>query len=121
MRLRLLKPGLRTLGPAIRTESERSLIDDDTRRLIRQWLASAEWKQLRLDVFARDGLRCQRSGIICSGAYPADDSPVANHKRPHRGDARLFWDIDNLETVTKQVHDKVIQSEEQGIPGGIWS
>jgi hypothetical protein len=38
---------------------------------------------------------------------------VANHKIPHRGDPVLFWDINNIETVTKAVHDSLIQSEER--------
>ena len=45
------------------------------------------------------------------------NSPVVNHKRPHRGDAILFWDIDNLEVVTKAVHDSVVQSEENKAAG----
>lgn len=45
-----------------------------------------------------------------------------NHKRPHRGDERLFWDPNNLETVSKAVHDSEIQREEQDSlhQRGVW-
>ena len=79
----------------------------------RAWYKTARWQRLRLKVFERDGYRCQRSGDLCIGRHPAPNSPVANHIVPHRGDETLFWDIDNIETVTKQIHDGLIQSEER--------
>ncbi|WP_258579770.1 MULTISPECIES: hypothetical protein [Rhizobium] len=38
---------------------------------------------------------------------------MANHRIPHHGDPTLFWDINNIETVTKRIHDGLIQSEER--------
>lgn len=78
----------------------------------RAWYSTKAWQELRLRVFERDGYICQRTGLICAGKHPAPDSPTANHKVPHRGDPVLFWDEDNIETVTKQVHDTAIQAEE---------
>lgn len=88
----------------------------------RAWYSTAQWKALRLKVFVRDCYICQRSGVICAGKHPAPDSPVANHKKPHRGNPALFWDEDNIETVTKEVHDSLIQSEEQEslLHRGVW-
>jgi hypothetical protein len=86
----------------------------------RAWYRTNRWRQLRVAVFARDAFICQRTGRVCMGVYPAPDSPVANHKRPHRGNAALFWDINNIETVAKHVHDGLIQAEEQMIPTGVW-
>lgn len=80
----------------------------------RAWYSTKRWRELRLKVLERDGYVCQRTGIICAGKSPGPDSPVVNHKVPHRGDPGLFWDEANLETVTKQVHDTIIQAEEQG-------
>ncbi len=71
-------------------------------------------------MFLRDNYVCQRSGELCTGKAPAPNSPVANHKTPHRGNPALFWDINNLETVSKRVHDSEIQREEQSIPRGHW-
>lgn len=78
----------------------------------RAWYSTKAWQDLRIRVFERDGYICQRTGLICAGKHPAPDSPTANHKVPHRGNSVLFWDPDNIETVTKQVHDTIIQAEE---------
>ena len=77
------------------------------------WYKTARWRRLREQVLIRDAYTCQRTGQVCGGKHPAPDSPVVNHKRPHRGDERLFWDIENLEVVAKSVHDSAIQAEEQ--------
>ncbi len=77
------------------------------------WYKTARWRRLREEVLIRDAYTCKRTGQVCGGKHPAPDSPVVNHKRPHRGDERLFWDIENLETVSKAVHDSAIQREEQ--------
>ncbi|WP_312814429.1 HNH endonuclease [Brevundimonas sp.] len=88
----------------------------------RTWYKTARWRALRQKVLVRDAYTCQRTGVICGGTYPADDSPVVNHKQPHRGDVALFWDESNLETVSKAVHDSVIQREEQASlhHRGVW-
>jgi len=77
------------------------------------WYKTARWRRLREQVLIRDAYTCQRTGQVCGGKHPAPDSPVVNHKRPHRGDERLFWDPNNLEVVAKSVHDSAIQAEEQ--------
>ena len=38
---------------------------------------------------------------------------VADHKTPHRGNPALFWDIDNLQCMTKRCHDSAKQSMEK--------
>lgn len=77
------------------------------------WYKTARWQRLRQEVLIRDNYTCQRTGQLCTGKHPAPNSPVVNHKRPHRGNETLFWNIDNLETVTKAEHDAAIQREEQ--------
>ena len=79
----------------------------------RGWYNTKRWHDLRIQVFERDGYICQRSGILCAGKHPAPDSPTANHRVRHNGDPVLFWDPSNVETITKQVHDTLIQQEEQ--------
>lgn len=64
-------------------------------------------------MFEQDGYICRRSGDACLGTHPEPDSPVANHKVRHNGNPDLFWDEANIETVTKEVHDTLIQKEEQ--------
>jgi 5-methylcytosine-specific restriction enzyme A len=40
---------------------------------------------------------------MCAGTGNDPNAPVANHKTPHHGDPALFWDINNIETVTKHI------------------
>ena len=42
---------------------------------------------------------------------------VVDHKKPHRGDARLFFDPNNLQSMTKSCHDSVKQKFEKS---GYW-
>lgn len=79
----------------------------------RQWYKLARWQRLKLQVHLRDAYVCQKTGVICDGAYPADNSPVADHIREHRGDPVLFWDPGNIHTVSKAYHDSEKQKLEQ--------
>ncbi|MQX46586.1 HNH endonuclease [Sinorhizobium medicae] len=119
-RLRALQANISTLAPLVGYASD----DADKKRRIfqpwRAWYNTAGWEDLRLAVFLRDKFTCQRTGELCTGTAPAPNSPVAHHKTPHRGNPKLFWDIDNIETVSKRVHDSEIQREEQAIPRGQW-
>ncbi|MDH6265525.1 5-methylcytosine-specific restriction protein A [Rhizobium sp. SG_E_25_P2] len=85
----------------------------------RGWYKTERWRRLREEVLIRDGYICQQTGVICSGKYPARNSPVADHKEPHRGDEALFWDINNIQTVSKEYHDTVKQKQERAQPRGI--
>lgn len=87
------------------------------------WYKTRRWQALRLAVLERDNYTCQRTGRVLGAKHPDPDSPVVNHRRPHRGDEALFWDIDNLETVSKAVHDADIQREEQATRhhAGVWT
>lgn len=77
------------------------------------WLNTPRWRRLRLRVLARDGYRCQQTGVVLDGVFPAPSSPVVDHKVPHRGDQALFWDEDNLQAVSKEWHDSVKQGMEK--------
>lgn len=85
----------------------------DAEKPWRSWYKTARWQKLRAQVLVRDAYTCQRTGALLSGRHPAPDSPVVNHRIPHRGDPSLFWDEANLETVAKAVHDREIQQEER--------
>lgn len=84
----------------------------------RRWYKTARWQKLRWAVLVRDLFRCARCGRI-----EADTARlVADHKVPHRGDERLFWDADNLQCLCKACHDGVKQAEEQASlhQRGVW-
>lgn len=86
------------------------------------WYKTARWAALKLFVHQRDAYFCQQTGVLCDGVYPAPNSPVADHIRAHRGDATLFWDPSNVQTVSKAYHDSVKQREEQATlqQRGVW-
>lgn len=115
-KLKTIKPLISTMKPMVATsrgegKDRRSFEAEEWRA----WYKTYRWQQLRLRVFARDNYTCQRTGIVLSGKHPAPNSPVANHRIPHKGNPALFWDIDNLETVAKSVHDSQVQKEERAM------
>lgn len=112
-RLKSLPARVASLPPRVGALA-RGVKRDRSSAFWRSWYSTKRWADLRLKVLERDGYVCQRTGMVCIGKSPAPDSPVVNHKVPHRGDPALFWNIENLETVSKQVHDTIIQAEEQG-------
>lgn len=79
----------------------------------RQWYKTAEWRKLRAKVLKRDLYTCQQTGILLIGKYPAANSPVVDHIKPHRGDPTLFWDENNLQAMSKGYHDRLKQSQER--------
>ncbi|TRD21899.1 HNH endonuclease [Palleronia caenipelagi] len=99
------------LGVADRSEAERHRQRDQMQPW-RGWYKTARWQKLRRKVIKRDGCICQETGVLLVGVHPAPDSPVVDHIRPHRGNAKLFWDERNLQTVSKAYHDREKQSLE---------
>lgn len=113
-------PRLKTLPPLLRREKPRIQVQDrDQKRYQdqpwRKWYQSKEWLTLRLQAFERDGYICQRTGVLCmpGGTGQEDNAPVANHRIRHKGDRALFFNLDNVETVSKWAHDNIIQKEEK--------
>jgi 5-methylcytosine-specific restriction endonuclease McrA len=75
----------------------------------RAWYKTARWQALRWAVLVRDLFTCQ----MCGRVEPNSSQLVADHRKPHRGDAALFWDETNLWTLCKTpCHDSVKQREE---------
>lgn len=122
-RLQTVKPRLgglsHRMGASPADEKERSRQRDASNDW-RAWYKTARWQRLKERVHIRDLYTCQRTGVLVIGKYPAPNSAVANHKIPHRGDPELFWDEDNIETVSKAYHDREIQKAEQSAIKGVW-
>ncbi|EPE99521.1 HNH endonuclease [Rhizobium grahamii] len=124
-KLTSLKPRLKTLGsrltpisPSTRQEAEAQRSRErDQSQPWRAWYKSNRWRKLREEVLRRDLYTCKQTGVLCIGKHPADNSPVVDHKIPHRGDERLFWDVNNLQTVSKAYHDSEKQKQERARPG----
>ncbi len=118
-KLKALPSRMSTLKPRLGFAPGDAKAADKSRTVMapwRAWYKTQRWAQLRHEVFLRDLYRCQRTGVLCVGKHPLPNSPVANHKVPHKGNPDLFWDINNIETVSKEVHDGLIQSEERALP-----
>lgn len=84
----------------------------------RSWYNTARWKALRWSVLVRDNFTCQMPHC---GRIEQDTSLlVADHKVPHRGDAALFWDDQNLQCLCKACHDSTKQSLEKNSSSQQW-
>lgn len=88
----------------------------------RRWYKTERWRKLRERILLRDLYICQQTGVVLVGRYPAPNSPVVDHRKPHRGDEALFWDEGNLVAVSKQWHDSTKQVTEQDSlqQRGVW-
>ncbi|TXC73954.1 HNH endonuclease [Sphingorhabdus soli] len=75
----------------------------------RRWYKTARWQALRWRALIRDAFTCQ----MCGHVGPSPEM-VADHRRPHKGDERLFFDEENVWTLCKTpCHDSVKQREER--------
>lgn len=110
-KLSSLKPMLGGLRPIIGRLPGREAYERERRTVSwRGWYKLGRWKRLRMDVLVRDHFTCQWPGC---GKLEGDTSQlVADHRKPHRGDEALFWDIRNLWTLCKPHHDGAKQREE---------
>ena len=58
------------------------------------------WKRLRLSQLRAHPL-CER----CLSRNTIRGAHVVHHRQPHRGDLRLFFDVDNLASSCADCHD----------------
>lgn len=100
------------LGRAPGDEAAR-LRERDKTVVWRAWYKTERWQKLRQEVLRRDLYRCQQTGVLCIGKYPAANSPVVDHIKQHHGDEVLFWEPGNLQTVSKAYHDSDKQKQER--------
>lgn len=94
-KLSTLKPQISTIKPLIgrATGDEKARLRQRDQEIEwRAWYGTERWKQMRKRVWARDAYTCQVTGTLCIGKYPAGNSPVADHKIPHRG-GEVLYDI----------------------------
>lgn len=104
---------------ATRSKLRKAVDPEGGQRRSRNWYSTSEWRRLRVEILKRDGYVCQQTGVALVGKYPAWNSPVVDHRVPHRGDRSLFFDPNNLQAVSKQWHDGEKQGlEKRGEVGG---
>lgn len=114
-RLKMVQPRIRLAAPRLAVaqpgnEAERLKHRNMARP---NWYSTARWRRLRLAALERDNWTCQQTGALLAGKYPAPTSPAVDHRVPHRWDPELFWDLDNLQSVTKAWHDSAKQRLER--------
>jgi len=113
-KIKTIKPLVSKLPPRLGyqpgNERERSRHRDATQGW-RAWYKTARWQRLRWKVLVRDLFACQMTG--CGRVEPDTSKLVADHITPHRGDATLFWDETNLQTLCADCHNRIKQSQER--------
>lgn len=65
------------------------------------------WQQAR-KLYLRDNPLC----VDCARRGITKASCIVDHKIPHRGDERLFWDTTNWQALCKECHDSFKQAYE---------
>lgn len=113
-RLKTLPSRLSKLAPALGYLDAPTQPVDATRTFFAPWrklYGTVRWKETRLRIFERDRFTCQRPG--CGFMTGNTSRLMCDHREPHRGDERLFWDEDNLQTLCKPCHDRHKQREER--------
>lgn len=73
---------------------------------------SPRWRRLRLAVHDRDNYLCQECHRMGRETMTTVSSPV-HHIHEHHGDRRLFFDMDNLESVCFDCHKSLLQMRER--------
>ena len=52
-------------------------------------------------------VRCEAKGIVRLAT-------VVDHIKPHKGNQKLFWDVNNWQPLCKQCHDRKTATEDSG-------
>jgi 5-methylcytosine-specific restriction protein A len=84
---------------------ERKARHDARRPSARERGYTKEWEHARAEFLA-----CHPSCSFCNA--PAT---VVDHKTPHRGNQRLFWDRANWQTLCLPCHNRVKQRQEHSL------
>lgn len=75
---------------------------------------TARWQRLRIRVIAKAGAVCRMCGVLTTSGRDDPRSAEVDHRQPHHGDERLFWDEDNLQCLCKACHGSIKQRQERG-------
>lgn len=78
------------------------------------WYKTRQWQAMRKAQLRREPLcQCPHHRGLDVNAV----GEVVDHIKPHKGNKRLFFDVRNLQSMTKSCHDKLKQSAEKGGKG----
>lgn len=68
---------------------------------LRHLYGTARWQRLRHSVLSDQPL-C----VMCLSRDIVEPADTVDHIKPHKGDANLFWDRDNLQSLCHSCHSK---------------
>jgi len=69
---------------------------------------NSRWQKARRTFLLHHPLCC-----MCEAEGVVEPATVVDHKKPHRGDQKLFWDTRNWQGLCKRHHDSTKQAEER--------
>lgn len=106
MKLQTLKPIIQTIKSAV------AVMNPDSWRTDKQTSAQRgygyKWQQARIGYLRNHPLcvYCEREGRIKAAS-------LVDHKIPHRGNMKLFWDSDNWAALCSHCHNTTKAAEER--------
>lgn len=105
-------------APTVRNVPSSGRERRDRPRPWHKWYKTARWERLRQATFLHDLYTCRKCGQVEGNTAEL----ICDHIQPHRGDQRLFWDPNNLQTLCIPCHNAGKQKEEQASlhQRGIW-
>lgn len=68
---------------------------------------TTRWRKIRVRQLRHHPFCC-----FCTDAGRVSIATVADHRTPHRGDAVLFWDTGNLQSLCAPCHSSTKQAQE---------
>jgi 5-methylcytosine-specific restriction protein A len=100
------------LGSAMNIESNAGARYDAQRESAAKRGYGKKWQAAREQWLAAHPL-CQCRGVRRRSASVAD-ATVVDHRVPHKGDLKLFWDRKNWQSMAKECHDRKTAREDGG-------
>lgn len=103
-------PGCSNLTQSARCEYHEAIKHKQRERThYHAWYSSRRWRILRTKWLSLHPfcVRCIVNGNVVIAT-------IADHIRPHKGDTKLFYDTDNLQSLCKRCHDIKTAKEDGG-------
>lgn len=74
----------------------------------RKWYKTKEWQTIRRQRFAMEP-----SCRFCAASGHISRATSCDHIKPHRGNASLFFDLNNTQSLCRRCHDSTKQKQER--------
>lgn len=87
-------------------ETHKKLHPEETRSAGKRGYGS-RWQK-----FSRNYLKTHPLCVRCQKEGKYVRATVVDHIKPHRGDPKLFWDVENMQPLCKSCHDRKTRRED---------